>query len=32
VPDADNKVILKVNGSAFIASVDNGEPGKPLSV
>jgi len=26
VPDADNKVNFKVNGSAFIASVDNGDP------
>lgn len=26
VPDADNKVDFKVNGSAFIASVDNGDP------
>ncbi|MBE9667252.1 beta-galactosidase GalB [Mucilaginibacter boryungensis] len=26
VPNADNKVDFKVNGSAFIASVDNGDP------
>jgi beta-galactosidase len=26
VPNADNKVNFKINGSAFIASVDNGDP------
>jgi beta-galactosidase len=26
VPDADNKVDFKLNGSAFIAGVDNGDP------
>ena len=26
VPDADNKVNFKVNGGAFIAGVDNGDP------
>jgi beta-galactosidase len=26
VPDADNKVDFKINGTAFIASVDNGDP------
>lgn len=26
VPDADNKVNFKVNGNAFIAGVDNGDP------
>jgi len=26
VPDADNKVSFKVNGGAFIAGVDNGDP------
>ena len=26
MPDADNMVNFKVNGNAFIASVDNGDP------
>ena len=26
MPDADNLVNFKINGSAFIASVDNGDP------
>ncbi len=26
MPDADNKVDFKVDGNAFIASVDNGDP------
>jgi beta-galactosidase len=26
VPDADNLVTFKLNGNAFIASVDNGDP------
>jgi len=26
VPDADNLVNFKLNGNAFIASVDNGDP------